>query len=121
MENLIKEKPKRTILIVDDEKPIVDILVYNLQKEGYETLEANDGEEGVKIALEKKPDLVLLDIMLPKIDGLSVCKRIRHNLNIPILMLSAKDEEIDKILGLELGADDYVTKPFSVRLELKQI
>ena len=115
MENLIKEKPKRTILIVDDEKPIVDILVYNLQKEGYETLEANDGEEGVKIALEKKPDLVLLDIMLPKIDGLSVCKRIRHNLNIPILMLSAKDEEIDKILGLELGADDYVTKPFSVR------
>ncbi len=115
MENLLKEKPKRTILIVDDEKPIVDILVYNLQKEGYETLEANDGEEGVKIALEKKPDLILLDIMLPKMDGLSVCKRIRHSLNIPILMLSAKDEEIDKILGLELGADDYVTKPFSVR------
>ena len=115
MENIIKEKPKRTILIVDDEKPIVDILVYNLQKEGYETLEANDGEEGVRIALEKKPDLILLDIMLPKMDGLAVCKRIRHNLNIPILMLSAKDEEIDKILGLELGADDYVTKPFSVR------
>lgn len=115
MENIIKEKPKRKILIVDDEKPIVDILVYNLQKEGYETLEANDGEEGVRIALEKKPDLILLDIMLPKMDGLAVCKRIRHNLNIPILMLSAKDEEIDKILGLELGADDYVTKPFSVR------
>lgn len=115
MEEIIKFKPKRTILIVDDEKPIVDILVYNLQKEGYETLEASDGEEGVRIALEKKPDLILLDIMLPKMDGLAVCKRIRHSLNIPILMLSAKDEEIDKILGLELGADDYVTKPFSVR------
>lgn len=115
MENLLRVKPKRTILIVDDEKPIVDILVYNLQKEGYETIEANDGEEGIKLAIEKKPDLVLLDIMLPKIDGLSVCKRIRQSLNVPILMLSAKDEEIDKILGLELGADDYVTKPFSVR------
>lgn len=115
MENLLKVKPKRTILIVDDEQPIVDILVYNLQKEGYETIEANDGEEGIKLAIERKPDLVLLDIMLPKIDGLSVCKRIRQSLNVPILMLSAKDEEIDKILGLELGADDYVTKPFSVR------
>ena len=115
MEDFIKIKPKRTILIVDDEKPIVDILVYNLQKEGYDTIEANDGEEGVRLALEKKPDLILLDIMLPKMDGLAVCKRIRHSLNVPILMLSAKDEEIDKILGLELGADDYVTKPFSVR------
>ena len=115
MEEMLKPKPKRTILIVDDEKPIVDILVYNLQKEGYDTLEARDGEEGVRIALDKKPDLILLDIMLPKMDGLAVCKRIRHSLNVPILMLSAKDEEIDKILGLELGADDYVTKPFSVR------
>ena len=115
MEEIIKEKPKRTILIVDDEKPIVDILVYNLQKEGYDTLEARDGEEGLRLALEKKPNLILLDIMLPKMDGLAVCKRIRHSLNVPILMLSAKDEEIDKILGLELGADDYVTKPFSVR------
>lgn len=106
---------KKTILIVDDEKPIVEILVYNLQKEGYNTLEANDGEEAVRIALEKKPNLILLDIMLPKMDGLAVCKKIRHSLNVPILMLSAKDEEIDKILGLELGADDYVTKPFSVR------
>ncbi len=106
---------KKTILIVDDEKTIVDMLVYNLQKEGYNTLEANDGEEAVKIALNEKPDLVLLDIMLPKMDGLAVCKRIRQTLNIPILMISAKDEEIDKILGLELGADDYITKPFSVR------
>ncbi len=106
---------KKTILIVDDEKTIVEMLVYNLQKEGYNTLEANDGEEAVRIALEQKPNLVLLDIMLPKIDGLTVCKRIRQTLNIPILMISAKDEEIDKILGLELGADDYITKPFSVR------
>ena len=106
---------KKKILIVDDETTIVDMLVYNLQREGYETLSANDGEEAVKIALENKPDLVLLDIMLPKMDGLAVCKRIRQSLDIPILMISAKDEEIDKILGLELGADDYITKPFSVR------
>ena len=111
----IEEKEKRTILIVDDEKPIVDILVYNLEKEGYSTLEASDGLEAIDIALAEKPDLILLDIMLPKMDGLTVCKKIRANLNVPILMLTAKDEEIDKILGLELGADDYITKPFSVR------
>ena len=113
-EKIIKERNK-TVLVVDDEKPIVDILVYNLKKEGYNTLEASDGEEAIRIVSEKRPDLVLLDIMLPKMDGLTVCKRIRHNYNIPIIMLSAKDEEIDKILGLELGADDYITKPFSVR------
>ena len=103
------------ILIVDDEQPIIDMLVYNLEKEGYNTLEATDGEKAVDIALNNTPDLILLDIMIPKMDGLSVCKRIRHTLNVPIIMLSAKGEEIDKILGLELGADDYITKPFSIR------
>ena len=114
MEEEIK-KDGKTILIVDDEQPIVDILVYNLQKEGYNTIEASDGISAVNMALEKKPDLILLDIMLPKLDGLSVCKRIKNSLNVPIIMLTAKDSEIDKILGLELGADDYITKPFSVR------
>lgn len=109
------EKDVKTILIVDDEPPIRDILVYNLEKEGYKTIEASDGVTAVNIALEQSPDLILLDIMLPKLDGLSVCKRIKNSLNVPILMLTAKDGEIDKILGLELGADDYITKPFSVR------
>ena len=116
MEENSIEEAKKTILIVDDEKPIVDILIYNLQKEGYETIEAYDGETGIEIAFTQKPDLILLDIMLPKVDGLTVCKRLRNaSLNMPIIMISAKDEEIDKILGLELGADDYITKPFSVR------
>lgn len=112
-ENLDKEVKK--VLIVDDEQAIIDVLVYNLKKEGYETLEATDGITAVNMALEEKPDLMLLDIMLPKLDGLSVCKRVKNYLNIPILMLTAKDAEIDKIVGLELGADDYITKPFSVR------
>ena len=103
---------KKTILVVDDEKPIIDILVYNLKKEGYNTLEATDGEMGLNVALEERPDLILLDVMLPRIDGLTVCKRIKQAYNVPILMISAKDEEIDKIVGLELGADDYITKPF---------
>lgn len=115
MELDIVSENRRTVLIVDDEKPIVDILEYNLKKEGYNTLIANDGVEAVNIALEEKPNIILLDIMLPKMDGLTVCKKVRTALNIPIIMLTAKEEEIDKILGLELGADDYVTKPFSVR------
>ena len=108
MEERNIDSTKKTILIVDDEKPIVDILVYNLQKEGYNTLEANDGEEAIKIAFDKEPDLILLDVMLPRIDGLTVCKKIRNSFNMPIIMISARDEEIDKILGLELGADDYI-------------
>ena len=114
MEEEMKKEVK-TILIVDDEAAIRDILVYNLEREGYKTIEASDGTTAVDIALEQKPDLILLDIMLPNLDGLSVCKRIKNSYNVPIIMLTAKDEEIDKILGLELGADDYITKPFSVR------
>lgn len=109
------EKNQKTILIVDDEEPIRDILSHNLTKEGYRVIEAGDGITALEMALSEHPDLVLLDIMLPKMDGLSVCKRIKNSMNIPILMLTAKDEEIDKILGLELGADDYITKPFSIR------
>ena len=109
------DEDKKTILIVDDEQSIIDILVYNLKKEGYNTIEANDGVAAVDIALEQKPDLILLDIMLPKMDGFTACKKIKNTLNVPILILSAKDEELDKIVGLELGADDYITKPFSVR------
>ena len=110
------EDGKKKILIVDDEKSISDLLVFNLEKEGYKTITAGDGEEAVELALTQKPDLILLDIMLPKADGLTVCKKIRQTLSkTPIIMLSAKGEEIDKILGLEIGADDYMTKPFSVR------
>ncbi len=103
------------ILVVDDEKPIVDILKYNLEKEGYNVLTAYDGEEAIKIATSEEPDLILLDIMLPKVDGFSVCKTLRQKLSTPIVMVTAKEEEVDKVLGLELGADDYVVKPFSMR------
>lgn len=103
------------ILVVDDEKPIVNILKYNLDKEGYQVVVAYDGKEAVEIALEQNPDLILLDIMLPKMDGFSVCKELRKKLTCPIIMLTAKGEELDKVLGLELGADDYITKPFSMR------
>ncbi|MGE5328182.1 MAG: response regulator [Deltaproteobacteria bacterium] len=105
----------KKILIIDDEKPIVDILKFNLRKDGYSTLEAYDGEEGFDMALAESPDLILLDVMLPKMDGFSVCKKLREKISTPILMLTAKEEEVDKVLGLELGADDYITKPFSVR------
>lgn len=109
------------ILVVEDEKPIADILEYNLAKEGYEVKAVYAGDEAVDAALELKPDLILLDIMLPGIDGLNVCRQIRQHLNCPIIMLTAKDAEIDKVLGLELGADDYVTKPFSTRELLARI
>ncbi len=106
---------KKTILVVDDEKMIRNLLSINLSKEGYNVIEATDGVEAIELANSKKPDLILLDVMLPKIDGLSVCKRIKNIMNVPILMVTARDGEVDKILGLELGADDYVTKPFSIR------
>lgn len=109
------EKEMKTILVIDDEPAIRDLLKYNLEREGYHIIEASDGIEGINVALEQKPDIILLDIMLPKLDGLSVCKRIKNSMTIPIIMLTAKSEEIDTILGLELGADDYITKPFSVR------
>ncbi len=105
----------RKILIVDDEKPISDIIKYNLEKEGFEALLAYDGEEALRIVFQSNPDLVLLDIMLPKMDGFQVCKKIRETMNIPIIMITAKEEEVDKVLGLELGADDYITKPFGMR------
>jgi len=103
------------ILVVDDERPIADILKFNLEKEGYEVICAYDGEEAIKRATEESPDLILLDIMLPKKDGNEVCREVRKTHTMPIIMLTAKDSEIDKVLGLELGADDYVTKPFSNR------
>lgn len=105
----------RKILIVDDEKNIVEIIAFNLKKEGYQVIKAADGEEGVKMAMEENPDLILLDIMMPKMDGYEACKKIREKKNTPIIMLTARAEELDKVLGLELGADDYVTKPFGVR------
>lgn len=103
------------ILVVDDEKPIVDILKVNLTKSGYRVIEAYDGIEAVTKALTEEPDLILLDVMLPGQDGFSVCKKIRETSSVPIIMLTAREEEVDKILGLELGADDYMTKPFSLR------
>lgn len=110
------DETRKTILIVDDEKEIADLLIFHLGKEGYKTITAEDGERAIALAAEEKPDLIILDIMLPKADGLTVCKRIRQTLpKIPIIMVSAKGDEIDKILGLEIGADDYMAKPFSVR------
>ena len=109
------------ILIVDDEHNIVDILKVNLEREGYQTLAAYDGAQALDMGLTQKPDLILLDCMLPKMDGFDVCRKLRQQTNVPILMLTAKSEEIDKVLGLELGADDYITKPFSVREVLARV
>jgi len=106
------------VLIIDDEEHIVELIKYNLDSSGYTTFEAYNGNDGLKTARKEMPDIILLDLMLPGIDGLEVCKSLRNDdklKNVPIIMLTAKSEEIDKILGLELGADDYITKPFSVR------
>ena len=106
---------KKKILVVEDEKAIADILVFNLQREGYDTLVAYDGAEGLRCALEEAPNLILLDVMLPEMDGFEVLGHIREKHDTPIIMLTAREEETDKVLGLELGADDYITKPFSMR------
>ncbi|MGT2958741.1 DNA-binding response regulator [Streptococcus bovimastitidis] len=111
----------KKILIVDDEKPISDIIKFNLTKEGYDIITAFDGREAVAAFEDEKPDLVILDLMLPEMDGLEVAKEIRKTSHIPIIMLSAKDSEFDKVIGLEIGADDYVTKPFSNRELLARV
>ena len=115
----------KRILVVDDEKSIVDILKLNLQKEGYVVDEAHDGLEAVAKAIpgdpDEKPDLILLDVMLPEMNGFDVCKKVREVSSVPILMITARDDEVDKVLGLEIGADDYVTKPFSMRELLARV
>ena len=112
---LHQDQRQVTILVVDDEKTLRDTLGYNLRREGYRVLTAADGNEAVQLAYSEAPDLIILDIMLPGMNGFDVCKAIRKQLTVPILMLSAREEEIDKVLGLELGADDYLTKPFGLR------
>lgn len=113
---------EKCVLIVEDEKNIVDILSFNLKREGYRTLEAYDGEAGLKLAMEKNPDLVLLDLMLPRMDGFDVCRSLRAaGSAVPVIMLTARESESDKVLGLEIGADDYITKPFSMRELLARV
>ncbi|MEK4876423.1 response regulator YycF [Bacillus sp. FSL W8-0102] len=112
---------QKKILVVDDEKPIADILEFNLKKEGYEVHCAYDGETAMQMVEDIQPDMILLDIMLPGRDGIEVCREVRKKYEMPIIMLTAKDSEIDKVLGLELGADDYVTKPFSTRELLARV
>ena len=105
----------KKILVVDDEKPILDIIKFNLTKEGYDVYTAEDGQEALDKVEEVLPDLIILDLMLPKVDGLEVAREVRKKYEMPIIMVTAKDTELDKVLGLEMGADDYVTKPFSNR------
>lgn len=112
---------ERKILIVEDDPNIVDILKFNFIKEGYNVFVAMDGAEGLELALSEHPDLILLDVMLPKMDGFEVCRRVREKASTPIIMLTAREEEVDKVLGLELGADDYMTKPFGMRELLARI
>ena len=112
----------KTVLIVEDEQNIVDILAFNLSRDGYDTIEAYDGVTGLQLAMENNPDLILLDLMLPGMNGFDVCRKIRESgSSIPILMLTAREEEADKVMGLELGADDYITKPFSMRELLARV
>ena len=105
----------RTILIIEDEQKINDILAFSLGKDGYKTLSAFDGVKGLEMALKENPDLILLDVMLPGMDGFEVCRKVREKSQVPIIMLTAREDEVDKVLGLELGADDYITKPYSMR------
>jgi DNA-binding response OmpR family regulator len=111
----------KKILVVDDEPTLVATLKYNLEREGYEVVTAADGESGLSAARDTRPDVVVLDLMLPGLDGLEVCRILRREMTAPILMLTAKTEEVDKVVGLELGADDYVTKPFGMRELLARI
>ena len=112
---------KTRVLIIEDEKDILRLLKYNLEKEGYQVVSATDGASGLAAAQKEKPDLLILDLMLPKLDGMEVCRTLRQESRVPILMLTAKKQEVDRILGLELGADDYVTKPFSIRELLARV
>lgn len=106
---------EQTILVIEDEQNINDILTFSLGKEGYRTISALDGIKGLEMAIKENPDLILLDVMLPGLDGWEVCKKVREHSQVPIIMLTAREDEIDKVLGLELGADDYITKPYSMR------
>lgn len=109
------------VLIVEDEKPIAEIIKFNLEKEGYVVELAHDGEQALNKVVQMVPDLILLDVMLPKVDGFQVCRKVRENYYMPILMITAKEEEVDKVLGLEMGADDYITKPFGMRELLARV
>lgn len=109
------------ILIVDDEAPIIEVLSYNLKRANHDVLVARDGEQALELARRETPDLLILDLMLPKLDGIEVCRALRHERDVPIIMLTARDEEIDRVVGLEMGADDYVVKPFSVRELLARV
>src|SRR4030043_345757 len=109
------------ILLVEDDRTLLDVLKYNLVKEGYNVVTATDGAQALEVARTQKPELIVLDIMLPELNGLEVCRILRKDMTVPILMLTAKGEEIDKIVGLEVGADDYMTKPFSMRELLARV
>jgi DNA-binding response OmpR family regulator len=115
------ESRRRTVLVVDDEAVLRDTLAFNLQREGYDVLLAGDGQQGLAMARERQPDLVLLDLMMPGMDGLALCTALRRDSATPVLILTAKDDEVDRVVGLEMGADDYITKPFSMRELLARV